>query len=697
MADPVAVVRDGAEQDGTTTTEPRHSGVADAGAGEPVAESDRATDGPVTGTDGPVTGADRPVTATDGPATGADEPSADAEAPAPGDQPASPGKAAPTPRDRRAPRRWLTNSGTIALLTWLVATPVAYYIPAWADPDPFAIGASIAPIAGAFVLIILAFAVASRWSGEVVAGVAAGLAAAWPVLMLRTALSGTPFGFGGLVGDMGRMSASITRYTTTVTSSDTLVPSLPSEYPPFFAWLVGRVAVLLDQPAWTLLGSAQVLFMSASVLAAFLMWRRHVNPWVALAISAVSLIAWSDPRKAFEVITLALFVPWALEVFARPARKRMHWLWAGLIGGFIVMTYQAWIVYAAAGMIVLGVVTLRREKRRAAYLGRIGLIIAVAFAVSAWYVVPFVWLTLTRGGESISDLFLTESINDGLFPFLEWTPMGVLQLIGLVGLIWLWRSTWWAQPLLLLILGTYAYRFVSMLRFVATGHTGFMHYTVRLYGVLFAIAGILVLVHVAPIILHRLRVTPPRLAGAALLAVVLAWVSTSFTLTWMPETGGTYAVAAHTEPLPDGRYTRWAPKDTELRRNWFPVAAVEDAVERVTGPDPQRPTLAVDDRLFSYLPWPGYLDNDRTAGSTLSRWDQRFAEVQRIADVTDPAEFAAASRSTAFGPIDIFVLRTNDGQWSWLRGVSFSPEQFAPEHFTVVEGLPNGVVVAVRR
>ncbi|MGW4462946.1 arabinofuranosyltransferase [Micromonospora sp. NPDC004704] len=600
---------------------------------------------------------------------------------------------APATTGRRVPG-WLGNGGTVAVLTWLVATPVAILIPRLIDRNPFSAGASTIPLAAAFLLIIAVFVLALRWSGEAVAGMAAGLGAAWTVLMLRSALNGTPFGFAGLVGDMGRMSASAERYTTTIASSDTLVHGLPSEYPPFYAWLVGRASVVLDEPAWRLLADAEVLFSSLAVLAAFLMWRRLVGPWVAVAISALTLITWSDPRKAFEVVTLAIFVPWALEVFARPARRRMHWLPAGILGGFIVITYQAWMVYAAIGLITLIVIAWRTEPDRWAYLRRLGLIVLVSFVVASWYIVPFGWATLTKGGQSISDLYVSGSLNSDLFPFLNVNPIGLLQLVGLVGLVWLWRSVWWARPLLLLIISAYGYRVLSMIRYVLTQHTGFMHYTARLYGILFTVAGILVVAHLAPIVLRRLRLTPPRLAGSALLAVVLAWTAAGFTSTWMPESGSKYAIMAHSEPLPGGGYPTYAPK--EGRRPGFPITEVEQAVERELGPKAQPITLATDDRVFSFLPWPGFMDNDRTAGSTLSRWDDRLDEVEKLASTRDPAAFAAKAANVGeFGPIQVFVLSEQPDGWAW-RSLRFTPDQFSTSDWTIVE-LPQNVVVAIRR
>lgn len=602
-------------------------------------------------------------------------------------------------------RRWADGSGAVAVVTWLVTAPLAFFLPGLIDRDPLATGAAAVPMAAAFCLVIAGFAVAvrgserrsgvGRWLGAV-AGVAAGLAATWTALTLRAALVGTPFGFGGLVGDMGRTTASATHYTATLASSDTLVPSLPSEYPPFYPWLIGRTAVLLDQPAWRLVADFEVVFMSASVLAGFLLWRRLVGDWPALAISVLTMVTWSDPRKAYEVLTLVIFVPWALEVFARPPRGRLHWLPAGLLGGLIAMTYQAWVVFAAAGLGAIALLTWRgladRAERRA-YLRRLGLVALFATLVSAWYVGPFLWGTLTRDNQNLSDLYASTSVNEGLFPFLQVTPLGLLQLVGLVGLVWLWRTAWWASPLLLLVGGVYAYRLLAMLRFAATGHTSFLHYTPRLYTVLLTIAGVLVVLHAAPRVVQRWGVRVPRLVVPAALAVVLAWTATTFTMTWMPEAGNRYAVAAHTEPLPGGAYPRHAP--SEGRRGWFPVAPIEEVVEQVLGPDPRRVTLSTDDRIFSYLPWPGYLDSDRTASNSLVRWDDRYAEVRRLAATPDPVSFAAASANTRFGPIDVFILRATADGWHW-RDVKFLPTQFTPDRWTVIGGLPAGTIVAIR-
>ena len=42
---------------------------------------------------------------------------------------------------------------------------------------------------------------------------------------------------------------------------------MPTEYPPLFPWLIARVADVAHKPGWELVGDAQALLMSLTVLA----------------------------------------------------------------------------------------------------------------------------------------------------------------------------------------------------------------------------------------------------------------------------------------------------------------------------------------------------------------------------------------------------------------------------------------------
>jgi len=603
-------------------------------------------------------------------------------------------------------RSLCVNPSAVAVAVWLLALPAALLLPRAADLDPFGQRAWSLPLglgfAGVAVLLSLGLLLARRRIAAAamaaLSGACAGLLAAWVALTLQTGLTGTPFGYGGLLGDAGRQTAMATRYTVVAASSDTWVPGLPAEYPPLYFWLVGRAAVLLDTPAWRLIGDAEVLVTSATIVVGFALWRRLVPPWVALAISTLVLVAFGDPRKPYEVITAAVFVPWALAAIGRPPKGRLHWLAGGLVGGLILLTYQAWLVFAGLGLLALVVRTWRAAGDRRRYLLHLAGVAGVSAAVSSWYVLPFLSAVLTRPAAAVSDTYLPGSLQQQALPFLSATPLGVLQLVGLAGLVLLRRAAWWATPLLLVVVGALAYRVIATVRLAFDEHTAFLHYTSNLYSTALVAAGVLVLAHVAPVLAGRLAAQPPPGTGATALALAVAWACYSYSGAWMPAAGqptAHYAAEAHLEPLPGGGYPRFAPATG--RTPPFPAYAIRDAVVRVLGPNPRRVALSADERLFAYLPWPGYTTNSPGASGSLVQWDRREAEIERLASITAPARFADASAHTRFGPIDIFLLhRAGADRWTW-RDQVFTASQFDPAVWAVDRDLPGDLVVAVRR
>lgn len=598
-----------------------------------------------------------------------------------------------------------------AVAAWVVATPVAMLLPALAGRSPFSPQGAVLPVAVGGLLLAAGLAVAvarpARWRSapatDALTGVAAGLLAAWVALALRNSLHGTPFGFAGLVGDEGRMSAMATRYSATAVPSDGIVAGVPTEYPPLFPWAVGRASALLDVHAWRVLGDAQLLTISGAVLLTFLLWTRLVPAPAALAIAAAALVAFADPRKAHEVVALAVFIPWVLATFGRPPRGRIHWLPAGVLGGLVVATYLGFVLWGAVGILVLAWLAWRASDDRRRYLSYLVKVVVVAAVTASWYLAPYGWTLLRDGGQMVSDQFPAPAITSDPFPFLTATPLGALQTIGLLGIIWYRRATWWATPLLCLVGGAYLYRAVAAARYIVTGHTGLYYHTARMITVLLAVAGVLTIAHAVPGLVRRFgtRDTVPYGTAATAIAVLIGWSAFTYWQAWTPPTtgpaaaGGTqrYAVLAHTEPRPNGALPRYAPAEPKTR--WFPVRPIQDAVTGVLGPDAAPRTLSYDERLFAYLPWPGYTAVDRTAASSTSHWDDRHAALASLAAIPDPDAFAAAAAHIRYGPIDLFILRASAGGWTW-GDIHFRPAQFAPAHFTV-RTLPNDTVIAIRR
>jgi hypothetical protein len=605
---------------------------------------------------------------------------------------------------RAGGRRLVTSPSAVAVVVWLVTAPLAMLAVRAADLDPIDQRGAFLPVA-ALVVLIGAGCLLARWwrADEMLSAVAAGLLGAWVALAMQVALTGTPYGYAGLQSDNGRTTAAATKYSVTMWSSDTFIDDLPSEYPPLFPWLVGRASALSDVPAWRLVAPAEILLLSFAVVAGYVMWRRVLSGPTALLCSALVLPVYAVPLKPFAVLVLVVIAPWAIATFTRPRKGGLHWLPAGVVGGLMVLTYHGWLTFGAVGILALILSTWRRTGDRS-YLVHVGLVVAVAFVVSSPYVVPLaVALVVQGGGDAVSDLSLTPEITDGGLPFLRPDVVGVLQLVGLVGLLWFRQRLSWSRSLLYLVAGAYVFWAVLGVRFVLTGHTTMFFYAVRLSGYLLAVAGVLVLARTVPVLLRRLDVRAPDRIGVAVVALVLLFAGFTHWQTWRPheqmatDDASNFALFAHLEPLPDCTLPRHRPEDVPPL-GCLPVDGIRAAVEEVRGAGTRPYTLSGDERLFAFLPWRAYVGVDRTSAGTLVRYDDRMAELERLSRIRDPREFERASSDTEFGPIDVFVLgRVEEGQKWAMWDVEFRPDQFDPDAWKVIDRPEWPVAVAVRR
>jgi hypothetical protein len=216
------------------------------------------------------------------------------------------------------------------------------------------------------------------------------------------------------------------------------------------------------------------------------------------------------------------------------------------------------------------------------------------------------------------------------------------------------------------------------------------------------LAAPLTIAHAAPALLRRLSLDPPRVAAAAGVAVMLLFAGYAFCVDWMPNAGGRYSIVterAYGEPYPTGG----RPSNAAERAPWFPVEPIRQAVQQVIGTDHDAVALSVDERLWAYLPWHGYIGND--LWSSIAHSHQRLQNIQDLSNITDPARFTERSQHMQYGRVDIFILKKTPQGWLWdfHRGydhndalVYFQPTQFDPTTWAVVD-VPEDYVVIVRR
>ena len=604
-----------------------------------------------------------------------------------------------------------------ALVTWVVCLPVAFAAAKLGPADPFRLRVAMIPVVILVVGVVVAGIASRRLSADLASGIGAGLFGGWVAFTLRTALHGTPYGFGGLSSDAGRMAAMANRYASTWHSSDGIVPSVPSNYPPLFPWLVGRTSALIHVPAWRLLGPAEAITLSFAVVAGYLLWRYLAPGPIALALSLPVLLCFSLPEKAYEILALTIFIPWAIATFGDPPRGGLHWLPAGLIGGLSILLYWAFIMFGALGVLALAVLTWRASPDRARYVRHVALTVVVALVVASWYLIPYLGWGFLHGSSQVEYQFQGGGIQDSPLLFLSPTPLGVLELIGVIGLVW-WRGrVWWGKPLLLLTAGIYAYWLLGLAAFVLANHHLLLQDTPRLTSLMLAAAGMLTIAQAAPGIVRRLSIrTVPAGLPALGLCLLIIWTAVTAWQAWMPggppSATGLFQPAvsaqpndttiAFTTPLPDGKYSPAAP--ASIRGPWFPTDPIKKDVASVLGKSANPVTLSASEHLFAFVKWPGYIGVTRSAAGIDTDWPARYAALQKLSHVTGPAAFTAASARTAFGPVDVFILqRTGPARWTWqpidapYPTITFTPAQFSPHAFTIFTNLPGNLVLAVRQ
>jgi len=578
-----------------------------------------------------------------------------------------------------------------ALLTHAVA---GNPFPAAAQAAPLVVGLLIAGALGAL------YATGRRES----VGLAAAIAIpAWMAFFLAWQIAGTPYPFGGLYDDVGRLTALAGRFTLRTASSDQFVPGLPSDYPPLFPWVIGKISLVLGMPPWRVMGLGGVIFTAVAPVMGYVLWRRIVSTPLALIAAMVPIAYWAWPSKAYEVMALCVLIPWVLVSFGRwPDKPRLRWLPAGIIGGLLVADYPGYIAYCALGVLaIIGMGALASQGRRD-YLVHAVLVIVTAGAVSSWYLLPWALSRLQHGSSNQWVYFLPADTRTNMWdlPWRKGPLVCTLVIGGFALLVYYFRRERWARYLLAIALSTLLYRWFFVIVYNITGNSGILEYTALLSDPVLTIGFLFGLNQLR----RDARELPLRPVAAAWLVwsapvALVATLAVIFSAFWQHERvaapGFNMARLAQAMALPDGRPGPYA-GETNLRFAPFPAAAIHRDVESVLGRGALPVALSYSEQMSAFYPFYLYAGVGSYSANAMSLWPKRHEALLELAAIQDPAAFAAAAANTKFGPIDVFILRHNGHQLVWRDVVAFTPEQFSPDYFTLFRE-PTGTWVYVRR
>ena len=577
-------------------------------------------------------------------------------------------------------RGYLPSSSSLAACaTFLVLMPLGVVgMRAW-DLNPLTSQGASAPVSVALAALVVMSALALVVRREWVAGAAAGVFAAWCGSAVAASLVGTPFGYGTMLGDAGRMSALATHFASTWVPSDAADPDLPPEYPPLYPMLVGRFAALTGREAWALLGTAQSLLIALSVLAGFLAWRRLVPAGVALALSGTVLVGLEQPSKGNEVLALSVFLPLVLGAFAVPeGRRPIHPVIAGIGFGLMVPLYPNFLMFGLLGIGLVMLVGWRTSPEPRAYLVQAAVTVGIAAVLASWYLGPLLVAYSQGRTEVVADLFKSGALANTQFALLgsrSWVLFALRRSAS---------PATADRPMGLLAAGVLAVKAVMLLRFVDGGHSFMLLYVPYLMRFMAAAAGVLTLWEAArllgPVLRTRLA-TPPRLVGVAAVAALVGVIGASaYAGSWLVMPAGyldangakasgatSLSTAAHAEYRPDGTRPRY-PYGTMAPL--FPAAQVYRDIDDELGKGADPVVLSADQRVFSFRDLRNYLPPARESSNALTLWDTRERGLREIAAIDDPARLAAALAHTDFGPVDVLVLQEKRGKLLW-RNIEF--------------------------
>ncbi|HYN88341.1 MAG TPA: arabinofuranosyltransferase [Ardenticatenaceae bacterium] len=519
---------------------------------------------------------------------------------------------------------------------------------------------------GAALAVLYLAPIRPHWRRELAVGVLALFLGVVPVLALKT----TPYVLGGVAGEQGVYTAAVTKFAAYGGYVDAIYKDLPSFYPPFYFYLLGRLAAVLEVEPYTLLKYGLVLTAFLVPWFAWWLWRRLLDPLSALAVTFTTVVfqQWLDP---VQWISLVIFVPWWLYWVedvreARPAGRgaQVRWFLIGaLVGALVAQTYPDWFLLGAIGLLLNLVVGRRLFGRDARTWQRARASITVLAAVALFSIVywgPYLASMLVAGSWTpVRPTWLSYERLVLPMPFLNVSLNGLLLTLGAIYLAWRVQTDRVARALLALGLSVYV--------LVVLGYVGF--------------------------VLDR-----PLLAFPPVMVVeYLLWVAAALALAWLwqQRPGPSWLsaeraanlkrllpvfvlilLAIFTEDLIDDLLEENELETTQ--ETTYPQALLASLDTATAGQWRDRVVLSASPELLYYRPVYGFLPWTARYSHPAGQFERRRTFLEKLAATNSPALFAAAWMNNRYSKIDYALLAAQPGAVAfrfWLDTPLNEPEE----------------------
>jgi len=264
---------------------------------------------------------------------------------------------------------------------------------------------------------------------------------------------------GGFGGDNSFSMVMVANFMHSNFSSDVTYKGLSSFYPFYFYYAVAKIAVLFDLSYYKALKYGAFITIYFLPIVTYLLWRNlysrqesYIMVLSTLFIITISMLF----RKSYEVISLALIIPWWIYYFNLSAKVKKEAIVGGLVGGVLFGVFYYWFFPIALASIWLILTNLKNFKHHTKYY----IIFILSFLVtSSPYLFPYISDLIIYGSEPFQNRYFT--INSLHFPLESIsTPKDFLLFSGLVYLIF-FRHKLVECYLLLLLVSSYLWIFLG--------------------------------------------------------------------------------------------------------------------------------------------------------------------------------------------------------------------------------------------
>lgn len=478
--------------------------------------------------------------------------------------------------------------------------------------------------------------------------------------------SGTRFGENAFWGDQQFRLAMMTKFLAFWFPGDYYYKDLPLFYPPTYFWALSLWGRITGAQAYELLRTGYLLTWVIGPFALYWMWRKILPPTRAMIVVGATFLIDAGSTEyliggTYAFIANALFLPWWLyyvEQVGEQSRSRAaYFVVGGAIGALLFTTYFYPFFVLALLMILrwipgLPLPKLSRSYRVARAWGVIGA--TALFTIPYW--LPALISVLRYGSDRSRGDWFHEEITGITYPFLSFSWIGVLFLVGIVYVIW--RSRRPIARLLAAFVG------LLLLYYFVGSILGAMDIPLNLgksKEFFWLLAGPIIGVFLAALIRYgrhsRLLRTVAVSASVLLVFVCL------------------YGIGANARNSKDVLTARRA-----YVPDWGKSTTVTEAMKG-------KVLLGKETEFIAFHPVYTFIASNEHYSHPASRFMQRFELVKLLAESDDPYLFNVVMRHNQFDAVDYFRPDTDSGKLGVWVSVSNYPNRFYSHHIQFSRAL----------